>query len=514
MEPFWNSGEREKIQGLDILGLRQVDQDLERQWVSGITTISFRARYLSLLTWAIGEFYERQLAGSGGHAVFDDTKLSGMLGRLEFVALAATHLGEAWGESGNSFGILGKDVHVEDLGRLATSGAVEAPTRTIGSYGTYVMPCRSFGLVDTGGAGLPVRITPRGRETWAARRKLASGSRLVEIVASGGAVDLATLREEGYLFSANGLVGCASERDLLEQAFRVPYAERNDVQASYDRFLQTTRWAFGELRHEPRTSEELIRLAYARAVRNGAVRSDIEIAWAEYELRRMSHFALELLLSALTDSLGDLTEGTVADVVREWEMTGPLPDVLHAFLPFASLPLKERLRDVDGVLQDEGLVANPPNARAARDLVAGPRAVYGLALLLSAAKRTAELRRTGRIPNRENRDDMEKAFSILAELSDRPVSDVLHALLLHTVVEPHLATTLRKMSQGQKCSLRFYPEGELLRPTGTSVRAGYSGDRLGNVLGMWADLGNLERQPGGRYAITDRGLKLLQEPHG
>jgi hypothetical protein len=40
------------------------------------------------------------------------------------------------------------------------------------------------------------------------------------------------------------------------------------------------------------------------------------------------------------------------------------------------------------------------------------------------------------------------------------------------------------MGSGQQCSLRFYPEGDLLKPTGTEVWAGYSGDRLWNVLGM------------------------------
>jgi hypothetical protein len=256
MEPFWNSGERENIQGLDILGLRQVDQELERRWVAGITTISFRARYLSLLPWAIGEFYERELATSGGRAVFDQEKLSRMLARLEFVVLAATDTGEAWGESGNTFGILGKDVHEDTLAKFSSGEAVAAPSQSIGSYGTYVMPCRSFGLLETGGSGLPVRITPRGQRLRAVRRELCAGSRLAEVIAMGGALEIATFREEGRLFSADGLGSCTTERDVLEEAFRVPYLDREDVRESYRRFLATTRWAFGELDRKPRSSEE------------------------------------------------------------------------------------------------------------------------------------------------------------------------------------------------------------------------------------------------------------------
>jgi hypothetical protein len=67
------------------------------------------------------------------------------------------------------------------------------------------------------------------------------------------------------------------------------------------------------------------------------------------------------------------------------------------------------------------------------------------------------------------------------------------------------------MSQGQKCSLRFYPEGALLRPTGVPVVAGFSGDRLGNVLGIWADLGVLARVDAGRFILSDYGRELTKK---
>ena len=104
MEWFWNAGEQEKILGVDIMGLRQLDQGIERQWVAGITAISFRARYLSLLPWVFAEYYERSLQQVQGEADFNWDEVYAIFGRLEFVALAATHLGSEWGESGTTYG--------------------------------------------------------------------------------------------------------------------------------------------------------------------------------------------------------------------------------------------------------------------------------------------------------------------------------------------------------------------------------------------------------------------------
>jgi hypothetical protein len=225
----------------------------------------------------------------------------------------------------------------------------------------------------------------------------------------------------------------------------------------------------------------------------------------------MVHFALELLLSSLTDTLMDLTVASIEGVVHEWVSTEPLPDLVRAVLPCDAMPLETQLNEVVALLQDEPLVGERLGTRAARALPAGPRAIYALALLLSSSRRTLKLRQGGRIADRGDRDQLERAFSILAAKMDSTVSGTLVALLQHAVAEPHLSTTLRKMSQGQKCSLRFYPEGGLLRPTGTLVRAGHSGDRLGNVLQMWADLGALDESEGGQYSLSDRGRGVLAE---
>ena len=52
----WGDGLAETTPGQDILGIRGIDQAVELALVNGITTISQRARYFTILTWAIGDY--------------------------------------------------------------------------------------------------------------------------------------------------------------------------------------------------------------------------------------------------------------------------------------------------------------------------------------------------------------------------------------------------------------------------------------------------------------------------
>jgi hypothetical protein len=513
MESFWNSGEKNLIKGLDILGVRQLDQSIERDWVSGITTISIRARYLSLLPWILKEFYDAQLGEGGGKAQFDEKSFNQVLIRMEFVVLAASKFGATQDESGPIYGVLGSELYADALKRFEEEGHIQIPSDRGGaSLGTYIMPCRGFGLLDTSSSPDTkqlVVVSPRGQEIHAARNAVLRKDGLTSIILKGGVLTQQDLREEGVHFSVNGIDRNPHEQALLETAFFSPHIDTPGIKEVYGRFTSTIEWTSKACRDESVGASSLIRENYGRCI-NAELETlfAVEIAWAEYELRRRVHFALELLLEAFTETLMNLTEGTVERVISDWATEGEIPHLVSEILRSDDPPFAMNLALVESIIPVQGFLESPPEPRRTHDLTPSAKALYAIALILACRRESVRLRDSDKIPDRRNY--MEKAFKVLGSSKDDNLAQILTTIILHTVIESHLKTTLRKMGEGQQCSLRFFPEGNLLRPTGTGVRSGYSGDRLGNVLGMLADLGHFDRQDGG-FILSAKGKAFLAD---
>lgn len=514
MSTFWNSGERDKIEGLDVLGLRQFDQALERRWVAGITTISFRARYLTLLPWLLAELYEYELRRHGGRATIAEARLSEVLARLKFVVLASSAYGSEWGESGSTFGVLGSRIYGEALAEFDEKGTIAIPSRG-GSdvYGTYVMPCRGFGLfTDSHGRdGVPIAIAPRGRALLGPRARMANYEPICAVLLEGGSLTKEDLQTVGPHFSVNGLANDPTERDSLVTWMFEPYQDSPDVTGTYDRFAMTIKWAASLIGAGTMNVDDLIALNYRRVVEMAPSSvTAAQLAWMEYELRRRAHFACELLLADVTGTLQDLATGTVDAIADRWLSLDGISPAVRESLGVEEIAGDTTLRDVlagmptDAFLRDRLRVAE--GRKQARG---GNAALYGLALLLSCYRCSETLRTTNTLA--DSGHYMERAFELVTENADKPIALAMRELALHLAVEPHLSTTLRKMGQGQKCSLRFYPEGEVLHPTGISANPGFSASRLGNVLGILADLGLFNRLAGGRYGLTDSGHDRLLE---
>ncbi len=519
MQIFWNSGERETIKGLDILGLRQLDQRIEQEWVSNITTISFRARYLSLLPWLFVEYYTFQLNINEGEALFDYDDFKQASARMELIVLAATKMGTNWGESGNIYGLIGPELFHDDVDELLQNGQLKLNTGTRGgaSYGTYVMPCRGFGLLATIASNLstPVEIKPRGKKLHEARNRILSSNGLTQLILEGGTLTMDLIKEEGRHFSINGMASNPDEERLLRQALLEPYVDHATVSQSYRHFTQTAHFFISTLSEgtAAMSSEAILRENYQKVVSDvSSPLREVDYAWAEYELRRRVHFAMELLLGALTHTLISLTEGTIEQVLAEWELSWVRPPLLDDLYMLAENPLSLQLAKLADGIPDDTFLKKGPNLNGARSLSPPAQAIYSLAVLIACSKQTERLREGGTLQNRKN-NYMERAFSLLQN-ENRPVADVLHDFLVNTVIEPHLKTSLRKLGQGQKCSLRFFPEGNKLRPTGTPVKPGFSGDRLGNVMGFFADVGYLERAENTRFSLSATGKALLEKWRG
>jgi len=330
MKSFWNKGEQDIIKGLDILGLRSIDQHIETQLLASITTISIRARYLAFLPWIVGEFFNILMIEA--ELVKDEThqKLMQVFDRLEVVIILSTMVEKSKDPSILDTGIIGKEIHASVVNEFDKYGKIN---RTIlkekaknlsyinPTYGTYYNPCRGFGLL-TQKSGVPVALTKGGYgEKVYLTRKAAIGqdSKILKWLLYGGMLDKNMIEKESIFFSISNIDSIPQEKEILQEAFLNPFDESDSyVLESYKKFNGTTVWILSHI-EEAKTPQELIDDNYNRCVSSEVANlNDIELSWFEFELRRDVHFALELLLKALSFTLDELDGANVENVLESW----------------------------------------------------------------------------------------------------------------------------------------------------------------------------------------------------
>ena len=507
---FWNSGEKEVIKGLDILGYRKVDQDLEKRWVSGITTISQRARYLSLLPWLLLEFYRHCGVSSSKARPPNWDEFHAAERRLELIVLAATQVTDAQ-LNRKTGGLLGSDLHTEEATLLSTGHVVPLTLDRGGAiFGTYVVPCRTIGLIahdSIEGEWQAPKLTPRGQRMHKVRSDLIGSPPIVEKIIAGGDVSGQEIEEVATLFSAGALDldDSAAERSLLEESL-TRHEEGQDVDL-YTRFLATLRFALSSVLHGVADSPTAIARRYASVCRAQSSPEESALHWAAYEMHRRVHFALELLLEGLTTELADADGATVPDVITAWVAGFDPPAAITQHFDSGVAPaLSSSFRSFCHAIQHDAFLDAPIDRRVRRLLAANEKAVFALLMLTATWRQARGVFELAAFP--KSGTGAERVFPILAAADTKSAAETMHLVIDRGVVESHLTTTLRKMGNGLKCSLRFFPDGQVLRPTGIGVAAGFSGDRLGNVLGILADLG-LTTMEDDKAVLSARGQELL-----
>ena len=489
----WGDNLLDTSQGLDILGVRGVDQAVELGLVNGITTISQRARYFSILAWALGEY----LVGRASEG-FDWDTLAIYLRRVEFMTLAASRL-DSEINGADASGALGANLHQERLATLINGGTVTFPEDTGGAMlGTYFAPCRTIGLLLDGDATVPYRLSARGKEIWELRGERLRSSAVMGAVSSGNEISRALVDVAIPDFSLGALALSPNESELLHNAFMTHWdpgseMERSRVARAYEAFNGTISWANRMLAAEPDSAIGLIVRNFNNCTQQRD-RTQIAIRWAEYEYRRRCHFALELMLSALTSSLAEFQEAAIAQVVSDWFDKFEASPRLNKIWPEALGASESSARSAVESIPKQLFAGEPVPTNDLRHLPTIDQAFAAVALLAATASQTKALRRDGHF-DRKSASPGERAVSVIESVGDESFSDLMEELV-ELIVLSHLQTTLRKMGAGQKCSLRFFSDGPLLRSTGIGMAPGHSNDRFTNVLRILTDIGKLQRSNG------------------
>jgi hypothetical protein len=191
------------------------------------------------------------------------------------------------------------------------------------------------------------------------------------------------------------------------------------------------------------------------------------------------------MLSAICATLSDRGEASLSEVVMEWQEASEFPAALtHAWPEAADVWMKSGAEVVASA--PRSTISDTVSAEALNSMSPHAKAIAAFGLIASLAHQTQALRTAQTFPDRKGAG--ERATALVEGAVPEPFLQSL-SRLGEIVTEAHLATTFRKMAGGQKCSLRFFPDGHRLSATGLSVGAGQSGTRLSNVIRVLADAG-------------------------
>jgi hypothetical protein len=324
--------------------------------------------------------------------------------------------------------------------------------------GTYLAPCRAIGLLLDGDETVPYRLSPRGKEIWELRRGRLQASPVLAAISSGNEVSRTLVQTAISDFSLGSLARSTDEAKLLRNALVTPWETKNELERTrvakaYESFNETIAWAIGMLASKPDSAAGLIVRNFNECTQQGAG-TPIAFRWAEYEYRRRCHFALELMLAALTSSLAQSEEAAISQVVSEWLDSFEASPLLAKIWPEASGARQlAAFEGVDSVPKQLFAGEAVPSSDL-RHLPTIDRAFAAVALLAATASQTKIIRRDGYFDWRPASSG-ERAVSIIETAGEKSFSRLLEDLV-ELVALFHLQTTLRKMGTGQKCSLRFF----------------------------------------------------------
>ena len=484
------------------MGIRGVDQAVEIALVNGITTISQRARYFTILTWAIGDYLVDRVSKG-----FEWNSFMLYLQKVEFLTLAASRLDSEINDT-DAIGALGANRHHERLTNLNNGESVTFPEDTWSAMlGTYLAPCRAIGLLLDGDETVPYRLSPRGKEIWEIRKDRLHSSPVTAAIFNGNEVSRSLIEQAIPDFSLTSLIQSPHEARLLYQAFVTPWCVGNQSESdqgdkAYENFNRTIAWANEMLVSEPANASSIIIRNYRDCTQEN-FGTPIASRWAECEFRRRCHFALELLLDALTSSLAEIGEASTEQVISEWFRSFEPSQFLSEIWPEATSTRQMTAIEALKSVPQQLFIGEYIPTNDLSQLSNSNKAFAAVALLVAAANQTRVLRKNGCFDQKPNSLG-ELAVDLIEDPQQMTFRNIMMELLEITAFF-HLQTTFRKMGAGQKCSLRFFPDGPLLRPTGIGVSPGYSDERLTNVLRILTDLGELQRV-NGKFAPLDHNI--------